>query len=96
MIKHIRAKYPDIITIAGFGEYQEYDYQRMDACLKGYNGGQPDITLLKKLNNGFTDVVAIELKNPNGSNITSLNKMNLSNGSICVVFQHWYQITMTM
>jgi prophage antirepressor-like protein len=74
IITHIRNKYPDIITIAGLGEYQEYDYQRMDAYLKGYNGGQPDITLLKKLKNGFTDVVAIELKNPNGYNITSVKQ----------------------
>jgi prophage antirepressor-like protein len=74
IIKHIRTKYPDIITIAGLGEYQKNDYQRMDAYLKGYNGGQPDITLLKKLNNGFTDVVAIELNNPNGFNMTSLKQ----------------------
>ncbi len=46
----------------------------MDAYLKGYNGGQPDITLLKKLNNGFTDVVAIEVKNPYGCNITSVKQ----------------------
>jgi hypothetical protein len=77
IIKPIRNKYPDIITIAGLDEYQEYDYQRTDAYLKGYNSGQPDITLLKKLNNGFTDAVAIELKNPNGSNISSLNQDEL-------------------
>jgi len=74
IVNHIRTKYPDIITIAGLGEYQEYDYQRMDSYLKGYNGGQPDITLLKKLNNSFTDVVAIEFKNPNGSNITTVKQ----------------------
>ena len=74
VVNHIRKKYPDILTIAGLGEYQEYDYQRMDAYLKGYHAGQPDITLLKKLKNGHTDVVAIELKNPNGSNELSIKQ----------------------
>ena len=42
--------------------------------MKGYNAGQPDLTLFKKLKNGNTDVVAIELKNPNGSNELSIKQ----------------------
>ena len=37
----------------------------MDAYLKGYTGGQPDIIVIRGLPNGFQDVLAIELKNPN-------------------------------
>ena len=43
----------------------------MDSKAKGYTKGQPDLELKCKLGSGFTDVVAIELKNPNGSNKTS-------------------------
>ena len=38
----------------------------MDAYLKGYTKGQPDIIILRKLPNSFQDVLAIEFKNPNG------------------------------
>ena len=37
----------------------------MDAYLKGYTGGQPDIIVIRGLPNGFQDALAIELKNPN-------------------------------
>ena len=67
VVKYIRSKYPDVQTIAGLGEYQTTDHQRMDGYLKGYVGGQPDIMLIKGLPNGNHDVFAIELKNPSGS-----------------------------
>ena len=41
----------------------------MDAYLKGYTKGQPDIIVLRKLPNSFQDVLAIELKNPNGKGV---------------------------
>ena len=43
----------------------------MDNKAKGYTKGQPDLELKCKLGNGFTDVVAIELKSPDGSNNTT-------------------------
>jgi len=66
VIKHIRKQYPDAIVNAGIGEHLTTDHARMDARLKGYVGGQPDITVIRGLPNGFQDVLAIELKNPNG------------------------------
>ena len=60
-----------MIISAGLGENQTTDFIRMDSKAKGYTKGQPDLELKCKLGNGFTDVVAIELKNPNGSNKTS-------------------------
>ena len=60
-----------MIISAGLGENQTTDFSRMDNKAKGYTKGQPDLELKCKLGNGFTDVVAIELKNPNGSNKTS-------------------------
>lgn len=72
VIRYIRTTYPDVQTIAGLGEYQTTDHQRMDGYLKGYVGGQPDIMLIRGLPNGSQDVFAIELKNPSGTG--ELNK----------------------
>ena len=72
VVKYIRATYPDAETIAGLGEHQTTDHQRMDSRLKGYVGGQPDIMVLRGLPNGNQDVFAIELKNPSGTG--ELNK----------------------
>ena len=64
--EHIEKEYPDVQPLPGLGEHLTTDHARMDAYLKGYTKGQPDITVLRKLPNGFHDVLAIELKNPNG------------------------------
>ena len=69
--KHIETTYPYVIISAGLGENQTTAFIRMDSKAKGYTKGQPDLELKCKLGSGFTDVVAIELKNPNGSNKTS-------------------------
>ena len=50
----------------GLGEHLATDHARMDAYLKGYTKGEPDLKVIRKLPNGFHDVLAIELKNPNG------------------------------
>ena len=68
---YIARKYPNVIISAGQGENQTTEFQRMDAKAKGYTKGEPDMELKCKLGNGYTDVVAIELKNPNGSNWTT-------------------------
>jgi len=62
---HIRKQYPDATINAGIGEHLTTDHARMDAYLKGYTGGQPDMIIIRGLPNGFQDVLAIELKNPN-------------------------------
>ena len=74
MVKHIKMKYPDAITIGGLGEHTQTHHARADATNKGYIGGQPDVTILRGLPNGFQDVLAIELKNPNGKYELSENK----------------------
>ncbi|MFM7979083.1 MAG: hypothetical protein ACKPKO_07170, partial [Candidatus Fonsibacter sp.] len=63
--------YPHVIISAGVGENRTKDFIRMDSKAKGYTKGQPDLELKCKLGNGFTDLVAIELKNPDVSNKTS-------------------------
>ena len=68
---YIGRKDPDVIISASQGENQTTEFQRMDAKAKGFTKGEPDMKLKCKLGNGYTDVVAIELKNPNGSNWTS-------------------------
>jgi len=65
VVEHIKKRYPDATINAGIGEHLTTDHARMDAYLKGYAGGQPDIIVIRGLPNGFQDVLAIELKNPN-------------------------------
>ena len=60
-----------MIISAGLGENQTTDFIRMDNKAKIYTKGQPDLELKCKLGSGFTDAVAIELKDPKGSNKTS-------------------------
>ncbi|MFM7987048.1 MAG: Bro-N domain-containing protein, partial [Candidatus Fonsibacter sp.] len=69
--KHIETTYPHVIISAGLGENQTTDFIRMDNKAQFYTKGQPDLELKCKLGNGFTDAVAIELKNPNGPNKTT-------------------------
>ena len=71
---HIRKRYPDATICAGIGEHLTTDHARMDAYLKGYVGGQPDMIVIRGLPNGFQDVLAIELKNPNEKGKLSLNQ----------------------
>jgi hypothetical protein len=66
---HIAKEYPDAVIHAGIGEHLTTDHARMDAYLKGYTKGQPDITVIRKLPNSFQDVLAIELKHPNGKGV---------------------------
>ena len=73
--EHIKRMYPDAIIVAGVGEHLTTDHARMDAFLKGYTGGQPDLFVLRGLPNGFQDVLAIELKNPNKKGKTQSNQV---------------------
>ena len=67
VVKHIRDRYPDGTLNAGFGEHLTTRHARMDSWSKGYKTGQPDLTIIRGLPNGFQDVlVSIEFKNPNG------------------------------
>lgn len=68
IITYIKKKYPDAITIAGLGEHLTTVHSRIDATNKGYKKGQPDIMIIRGLTNGFQDILAIEIKNPNGNN----------------------------
>ena len=66
VVKHIRDRYPDATLNAGLGEHLTTRHARMDSWRKGYQQGQPDLTVIRGLPNGFQDVLAIEFKNPNG------------------------------
>ena len=65
IVEHIKTRYPDALLQAGLGEHLTTRHARIDATNKGYTAGQPDITILRGLPNGFQDALAIELKNPN-------------------------------
>ena len=74
-VKHIKYKYPDAIVQAGLGEHLTTVHARIDSSKKGYTSGQPDITILRGLPNGFQDVLAIELKNPKGTGELQQNQI---------------------
>ncbi|MFM7983465.1 MAG: hypothetical protein ACKPKO_29485, partial [Candidatus Fonsibacter sp.] len=57
-----------MIISAGLGENQLTNYMRMDSSKKGYTKGHPDLELKYKMTNGYIDVLALELKNPDESN----------------------------
>ena len=80
MKKYIETTYPYVIISAGLGENQTTPFIRMDSKAKGYTKGQPDLELKCKLGNGFTDVVAIELKNPTGPTRRAPSKTPTSSG----------------
>jgi hypothetical protein len=63
---HIEKQYPDAVLQPGLGEHLTTKHAGLDAKLKGYTKGEPDLKIIRKLPNGFHDVLAIELKNPNG------------------------------
>ena len=67
LVKHIKTKYTDAITIGGLGEHLQTHHARADAINKGYCSGQPDLTIMRGLPNGFQDALEIQLKRPSGS-----------------------------
>jgi prophage antirepressor-like protein len=67
VVKHIKNRYPDAVLQAGLGEHLVTLHARIDATSKGYRKGQPDLTILRGLPNGFQDVLAVEFKNPDGT-----------------------------
>jgi prophage antirepressor-like protein len=75
VVDHIKNQYPDAVIHAGLGEHLTTKHARMDAYLKGYTKGEPDITVIRKLPNSFQDVLAIELKNPNGKGVLDDTQM---------------------
>ena len=67
VVEHVKTRYPDAVVQAGLGEHLTTKHAGLDAQLKGYAAGQPDITVLRVLPNGFQDALAVEFKNPNGT-----------------------------
>ena len=63
---HIEKEYPDAVLQPGLGEHLTTKHAGLDAQLKGYIKGEPDLKIIRKLPNGFHDAFAIEFKNPNG------------------------------
>ena len=69
--RHIERTYAYAIISAGPGENQTTEFIRVDNITKGYTKDHLDRELKCKMGNGCTDVVAIELENPDNSNHTS-------------------------
>ena len=59
VVKHIETKYPDAVSQAGLGEHLATLHVRIDASNKGYTQGQPDLTIIRRLPNGFSGCVGI-------------------------------------
>ena len=65
VVEFVRKTYPNTDLRVGGGEHFQTAHARMDAYLKGYKKGHPDLTISRPLPNGFHYVLAIEFKNPN-------------------------------
>ena len=76
VVEHIKKEYPDAVMHAGLGEHLTTKHAGLDAKLKGYTKGEPDITVIRQLPNRFQDVLAIELKNPNGKGVLDDGQKN--------------------
>ena len=66
VVRFIRANYPTCLTIAGLGETQTTEAQRIACWRKGYSKGQCDLLLPYK--SGKYTGLALELKTPRGTN----------------------------
>ena len=96
IVQHIKTRYPDAVLQAGLGEHLTTAHARIDAANKGYTAGQPDITILRGLPNGFQDVLAIELKNPNKQGVlsdkqTEYHKNLKDNCNVKTIVGHHYE-----
>lgn len=77
VVDFIRKFYPETITIAGLGEYQNKPWKRIDGKRKGYTKGQPDL-LLANPRKGYSGF-AIELKTPKGCGVASPEQKSVLN-----------------
>ena len=50
VVQLIRNYYPDSILVAGLGENQDTEDNRLDSYKKGYQRGQPDLMILQTTN----------------------------------------------
>ena len=75
VVNFIRKHYPNVIIIAGLGEFQTTGTKKLEAWHKGYTKGQPDLLLLvpHRIFYGF----CIELKSPNGGGKLSKDQSGL-------------------
>ena len=70
VISYIREQQNHVIISAGFGEPQITQFSRTDSCANVYSRGQPHFKLKGKVGD-HTDVIAIELKIPDGTKALS-------------------------
>ena len=62
VVDFIRKFYPDSILVAGLGENQDTEDERLDSYKKGYVRGQPDLMVLN-YHKDF-EGLSIEFKSP--------------------------------
>ena len=80
----IRRYYPDSILVAGLGENQDTDDERLDSYKKGYTRGQPDLMILDyhKDYKGF----CIEFKSPTNNYHVSEAQKEMKNKYVNKVY----------
>ena len=80
----IRRYYPDSILVAGLGENQDTDDERLDSYKKGYTRGQPDLMILDyhKDYKGF----CIEFKSPTNNYHVSETQKEMKNKYVNKVY----------
>ena len=65
VVSFVRRFYPSALLAAGLGELQDTVSKRVSSKKKGYQKGQPDLTILER-RNGYNGM-CIEFKSPKGT-----------------------------
>ena len=73
VVSYIKRNFPQVTISVGVGKHHSTTYARLESDYKGYTRGRPDVELKCKVGDD-TDVVAIDLKTPNGTNWLSIEQ----------------------
>ena len=75
VVNLIKNYYPDVILVAGLGENQDTEEKRLDSFKKGYQRGQPDLTIL----DFHLDYkgLCIEFKSPTNNYVVSESQLKM-------------------
>ncbi len=66
VVEHIKDRNPDATLRVGLGEHLATRHARTDSWSEAHQTGQPDLTVISGLPNGFQEDYQLTLKTPTG------------------------------
>jgi hypothetical protein len=89
VVKYVRKQYKHRVKLlTGLVEHFATDYAANDGCMKGYECGTPDLTLLSKRKNGTHDILCLELKYGKGTTTDKQKKYHKDIQRVCDITVH--------